>query len=166
MIPVQIFVASVGWLQHEQHEIILYLREENRVLKAQSATPEQLRGLVELAGADPDASFGDHIRYRLLDEHWIDDALFDEIAQSADAAGLGLGTRRARLLRQISRSPITDELVETCLRDGDRAVQMALAAHEGLAPHQLERLADTGASRKVRNVASARLGRRRGQRSS
>ena len=36
MIPVQLFVASfLGWLQHEQHEIILYLREENRVLKAQ-----------------------------------------------------------------------------------------------------------------------------------
>jgi hypothetical protein len=24
----------VGWLQHEQHEVIQYLREENRVLKA------------------------------------------------------------------------------------------------------------------------------------
>jgi putative transposase len=36
VIPVQLFVASLfGWLQHEQHEIILYLREENRVLKAQ-----------------------------------------------------------------------------------------------------------------------------------
>jgi hypothetical protein len=36
VIPVQLFVASFfGWLQHEQDEIILYLREENRVLKAQ-----------------------------------------------------------------------------------------------------------------------------------
>ena len=36
MIPVQLFVASfLGWLQPEQREIILYLREENRVLKAQ-----------------------------------------------------------------------------------------------------------------------------------
>src|SRR4029453_15159168 len=36
VIPVQLLVASfLGWLQHEQHEIILYLREENRVLKAQ-----------------------------------------------------------------------------------------------------------------------------------
>jgi putative transposase len=36
VIPVQLFVASfLGWLQHEQHEILLYLREENRVLKAQ-----------------------------------------------------------------------------------------------------------------------------------
>jgi putative transposase len=32
----QLFVASfLGWLQCEQHEIILYLREENRVLKAE-----------------------------------------------------------------------------------------------------------------------------------
>jgi putative transposase len=32
----QLLVASfLGWLQREQHEIILYLREENRVLKAQ-----------------------------------------------------------------------------------------------------------------------------------
>jgi putative transposase len=36
VISVQLFVASfLGWLQHEHHEIILYLREENRVLKAQ-----------------------------------------------------------------------------------------------------------------------------------
>jgi putative transposase len=36
VIPVQLFVASfVGWLHHEQREIILYLREENRILKAQ-----------------------------------------------------------------------------------------------------------------------------------
>jgi hypothetical protein len=34
--PVQLFVASfLGWLQHEQKEIILYLREENRVVEAQ-----------------------------------------------------------------------------------------------------------------------------------
>jgi hypothetical protein len=32
--PVQFFVAALlGWLQREQHEIILYLREENRVLR-------------------------------------------------------------------------------------------------------------------------------------
>ena len=36
MAPLQLFVASfLGWLQCEQHEVILYLREENRVLKAQ-----------------------------------------------------------------------------------------------------------------------------------
>jgi hypothetical protein len=36
VIPVQLSVAPIlGWLQQEQHEIILYLREENRVLKAQ-----------------------------------------------------------------------------------------------------------------------------------
>jgi hypothetical protein len=36
VIPLQLFVAFfLGWRRHEQHEIILYLREENRVLKAQ-----------------------------------------------------------------------------------------------------------------------------------
>jgi hypothetical protein len=36
VIPLQLFVAScLGWLQHEQHEIIQDLREEHRVLKAQ-----------------------------------------------------------------------------------------------------------------------------------
>jgi putative transposase len=36
VIPLHLFVASlVGWLQREQHDIIQYLREENRVLKAQ-----------------------------------------------------------------------------------------------------------------------------------
>jgi hypothetical protein len=36
VVPLHLFIASlVGWLQREQHEIIQYLREENRVLKAQ-----------------------------------------------------------------------------------------------------------------------------------
>ena len=36
MIPLQLFVAAlVGWLQGDQHKVIEYLREENRVLKAQ-----------------------------------------------------------------------------------------------------------------------------------
>jgi hypothetical protein len=36
VVPLQLFVASfLGWLQHEQREIILFLRAENRILKAQ-----------------------------------------------------------------------------------------------------------------------------------
>ena len=36
MVPLHLLVASlIGWLQREQHEVIEYLREENRVLKAQ-----------------------------------------------------------------------------------------------------------------------------------
>jgi putative transposase len=36
VVPLHLLVASlVGWFQREQHEIIDYLREENRVLKAQ-----------------------------------------------------------------------------------------------------------------------------------
>ena len=34
MVPLQLFMACfLGWLQREQHGIIEYLREENRVLK-------------------------------------------------------------------------------------------------------------------------------------
>ena len=36
MIPLPLFVAAlVGWLQGDQQKVIEYLREENRVLKAQ-----------------------------------------------------------------------------------------------------------------------------------
>jgi hypothetical protein len=36
VVPLQLFVASlIGWFQSGQHEIIEYLREENRTLKAQ-----------------------------------------------------------------------------------------------------------------------------------
>ena len=36
MVPLQLLVVSLlGWLQREQHDIIHYLREENRVLRAQ-----------------------------------------------------------------------------------------------------------------------------------
>jgi putative transposase len=55
VVPVHLIVASLlGWLQREQHEMIQYLREENRVLKAQLRnqrmrfTDEQRRRLVAL----------------------------------------------------------------------------------------------------------------------
>jgi len=36
VIPLQIFVAAfLGWLDREQRDVIAFLREENRVLKAQ-----------------------------------------------------------------------------------------------------------------------------------
>jgi putative transposase len=36
VVPLHLFVASlIGWPQREQHEVIAYLREENRALKAQ-----------------------------------------------------------------------------------------------------------------------------------
>jgi putative transposase len=36
VVPLHLIVASlIGWLQREQQEVIEYLREENRVLKAQ-----------------------------------------------------------------------------------------------------------------------------------
>ena len=36
MVPLHLFVASLlGWLEGEQHKVVEYLREENRVLKAQ-----------------------------------------------------------------------------------------------------------------------------------
>ena len=36
VVPLQLLVVSfLGWLQREQHDMILYLREENRVLRAQ-----------------------------------------------------------------------------------------------------------------------------------
>jgi len=39
VVPVHLFVALLlGWLERDQHAIIQYLREENRVLKAQLRT--------------------------------------------------------------------------------------------------------------------------------
>jgi hypothetical protein len=36
VVPLHLLVTFlVGWLQHEQHEVVQYLREENRVPKAQ-----------------------------------------------------------------------------------------------------------------------------------
>jgi hypothetical protein len=39
VVPLHLLVTFVvGWLQHEQHEVIKYLREENRVLKVRLRT--------------------------------------------------------------------------------------------------------------------------------
>jgi hypothetical protein len=58
VVPLHLFIAALlGWLQREQQEIIKYLREENRVLKAQLRntrmrfTDEQRRRLAALGAA-------------------------------------------------------------------------------------------------------------------
>ena len=60
VIPVQLFL---GWLQHEQYEIILYLRDDNRVLKAQLCHRRQ--GLTE-SGRRRLAALGERLGRRVL----------------------------------------------------------------------------------------------------
>jgi putative transposase len=66
VIPLHVFAAMfVGWLQDEQHKVVEYLREENRVLKAQlrsqrvRLTDDERRRLAVL---------GAHLRRRILAE--------------------------------------------------------------------------------------------------
>ena len=45
MIPLQMLVARVrGWLEAEQRDVMAFLREENRVLKAQLGRPSAPTG--------------------------------------------------------------------------------------------------------------------------
>jgi hypothetical protein len=64
--------------------------------------------------------------------------------------------RRAVLIAELGRG-LTEELFDKCLTAADGAVHRALVARPELTRRQLERIAEAGANRAVRNLAAVRL---------
>jgi hypothetical protein len=65
--------------------------------------------------------------------------------------------KRERLLRLLRREGPTETAVERCVSEGDAGVHEALLQLPTLPRPILERLAQSGGSRYVRNVAGAQL---------
>lgn len=115
--------------------------------------------LYELGERDPDEAAGLAMMSAVA---WLPECPA-EVQDRALAAGrrvLAAGVRRNRLLGELS-GELTDDLFERCLASADGALQRTLIDRPGLTPQRLERIAAEGANRAVRNLAAARLRRRR-----
>jgi hypothetical protein len=123
VIPLHVFVAMfLGWLQEEQHKVNEYLREENRVLKAQlrgqrvRLTDDERRRLAVL---------GARLRRRIL-------------AQVATIVTPDTILRRHRQLiarkwtyakDRPGRPPVLQEIRRLVRADGDRESELGLYPH-------------------------------------
>ena len=67
------------------------------------------------------------------------------------------GISRSRFLRRLKREPLTAALFEECLAEKDGVLQRAMLEASSIARDQLEKLAEHGANRAIRNIAAQRL---------
>jgi hypothetical protein len=79
-----------------------------------------------------------------------------ERALSSGARHLISQVRRLEVLAELDRG-LTPELFDRCLLDPDAVIHRVLAGRPELSRQQLERLAEAGANKAVRNMAAARL---------
>jgi hypothetical protein len=112
-----------------------------------------------LGEQDADRAMGRAMMADVLGLPECPDGLRAKAAVSGDSHLMGL-VRRLGLLAGLDKS-LTPELFDRCLGVPDPVVHRALAGHAGLSRPQLERLADAGVNKAVRNMATARLGKRR-----
>jgi hypothetical protein len=87
-------------------------------------------------------------------------AAVQDRAMASGDRGLSASVLRTRLRTELE-GELTDESFERCLASADGAVQRTLVDRTDLTPQHLERIAAEGANRAVRNLAAARLRRRR-----
>jgi hypothetical protein len=111
--------------------------------------------LYSLGEADPDRGMG---RAMMMDIACLPEcppAVRDRALASGES-GLVAAARRAVLIAELGRG-LTEELFDRCLTAADGAVHRALVARPELTRRQLERIAEAGANRAVRNLAAVRL---------
>lgn len=131
-----------------------------RILAEGPLPDARLTHYVELVEVDPDATMARAALHELLTHPTLTDAQVAAISRHRwFEANVGL-LRRVQMLRALDRGELTPSLLEQCLVERDAAVQEALLKLESLPPETLARLAEVGASRRVRNIAGSRLRRR------
>jgi hypothetical protein len=115
--------------------------------------------LYELGEADPDTGLGGAMQHDILRLPECPAALMHRALASGEPH-LVKAVRRKELSMQLD-SALTPETFALCLDSGDDAVQRKLLAHTEISREQVERLAQDGANRAVRNLATVRLRRKR-----
>lgn len=141
--------------EHYRYRVFVKFLAAHRPL-----SPLLAGALYELGGDDPDPALGGAMMRDIVDLAECPDEVLDK-ASASGRAHLVKAAWRKRLLAEL-KSGLTEELFARCLESGDAPMQRELLERGGLSRGQLERLAEAGSNRAVRNMARARLrGRRR-----
>lgn len=93
---------------------------------------------------------------KLLNAAWLSDSQFDLVCRLAEESGRNFqeNLRHERLIRRLRAAGSTDlELVEDCIDARDSAAQEFLMTLSWISRDQMRRLAEVGATKRVRNCA-------------
>ena len=140
--------------EHYRYRVFVKFLAAHRPL-----SPVMADALYELGGDDPDTALGGAMMRDIVDLAECP----EEVLDKASASGRGHLVRavwRKRLLAELN-SGLTEELFARCLESRDAPTQRELLERAELSRGQLERLAEAGSNRAVRNMARARLRGRR-----
>lgn len=119
------------------------------------STPQLLR-VLELSNSD--AVLIGHAHHLLVQRGFLTDAQFDLVAGDLQSEGFKRVVQRHRLLRRLSReTPPSDALLTLCVTEGDSNVHDALLARVDLPRPYLELLANQGANKRIRHLATQRV---------
>lgn len=123
---------------------------------------EELARYVGLARLDADVSMAGSALADLIRWHGLTGEQFERLSAhpAISADFLQIGISRMRLMDRLRGGPLTDSLFEDCLASGDSVTQRLMLETSSIDRRQVERLAEGGASRAVRNMAAAMLRRR------
>lgn len=137
--------------EHYRYGAFRWYLKEHRPLSASIA-----EALYELGAAGPDPGMGGAIMADIVS--------LPECPASVSAKALASGckhlireAKRRSLRSELQQGPFTAELFDRCLASGDGGVHRTLFDNFRLSPEQLRQLAEQGATRAVRNMASNKL---------
>lgn len=137
--------------EHYRYDALLWYLQMHRPLSA-----SQSDALYELGASDPDISMGGSIM--------VDIIQLPECPASVSAKALASGrkhlvvnVKRLDLLRELQHDFPSPELFKRCIDNGDGVVHRALLESIQISQEQLQELAEHGANRAVRNMASQRV---------
>jgi len=127
-----------------------YLRE-HRPLSA-----DMVDALYELGEADPDGAMGGSMMADILYLRECPESIFEKAAAS-DRKHLIKIVERRRLFAEMQQDTIPTELFNRSMAFRDGLVQQHLVETPGLSAEQLQMLAEQGANKKIRHLASNEL---------
>lgn len=111
--------------------------------------------LYDLGRVDPDPNMGGAMMSAIVSLPECPVNVLEKASVSGEKYLVKL-VRQKRLLAELG-SRLTTELFERCLASQDSDIQREVLIRPELSIEQLEQLAETGASRAVRNMAAARI---------
>lgn len=112
--------------------------------------------LYELGNADPDHAMGGNIMADIVDLPECPPSVIAK-ALASDRQHLVRKVSRNRLLSELQPS-ITAETFDRLFHDGDGVVHLGLLKHVNLSTEQVHLLAEQGANKQIRRMATAMLG--------
>jgi len=136
--------------EHYRWRAFKQFLDTHRPLPAELAAP-----IYELGAADPDHAMGGAMM--------ADIVTLPECPSEVRARARSSGRQfLAKLVARVEKldelaGGLTVELFERCLAERDKEIQLKLVEMDGLTRDQVERLAELGTSRAIRNLARVRL---------